>query len=509
LELKLNLNILIGEIKPELHGHFIEFLGESIYGGIWVGEDSDIENIKGIRKDVIDALKEIEPPIIRWPGGCFADTYHWRDGVGPKNLRPVNYNENFQTYEIDNNQFGTHEFMELCHLLGAKPWFNVNMLSSNVPEMKEWMEYCNRDAPTTLAQERLNNGSNLPFNVEYWGLGNEMWAGGGNYTAQLYASEYRKYATAAPTFKSVDDGLLAPSKLKFIACGPDGNKPKERVNWTKDFFASLSQYRFPPIFGYDLHFYNWNLDQNEVSETEFNSDDWYRVIDSCFELEDVILEQHQIIQECLQAIPQPEGPFSGSDYKCELIVGEWGNWHRNSFFARPALFQQATMRDAITTALTLDIFHRHCDKVSMACVAQTVNVLNSLILTNGKDLVLTTNYHVFNMYKHFRGSDVLSSDRCLEENLYLCSSKKDGFLFINLVNSDLNKGREIKINNHEIIDYVKGEYLYSDDVCGFNSFESPLNIAPKLFNDVVGSNGEFTISLLPASITSLQFSIKG
>ena len=186
-------------IAPELHSQFIEFLGGCIYDGIWVGEDSDIPNYKGIRRDVVDALKEIEPPVMRWPGGCFADTYHWKNGIGKREDRPVTYNENFGTFEVDHNQFGTHEFMEFCEMLGAKPWLGVNVLSGSVGEMRDWVEYCNRSEETDLSNLRKENGHKEAFGVEYWGIGNEAWAGGGTMTPELYAQEYRKYSSAMPS----------------------------------------------------------------------------------------------------------------------------------------------------------------------------------------------------------------------------------------------------------------------------------------------------------------------
>ena len=228
-----------GTISRELHSHFIEFLGGCIYDGIWVGEDSEIPNVHGLRKDVVDALKRLEPPVIRWPGGCYADTYHWRNGIGPRESRPVTYNENFGTYETDSNQFGTHEFMELCSLVGAKPWLNVNMMTGSAAEMREWMEYCNREEETALSRERRENGAREPFGVELWGIGNEVWAGGGTMTPQSYAGEYRKYASSFPNFVSLENGGKPRTEMKRIASGPDGNKPKERVEWTKQLFPTV------------------------------------------------------------------------------------------------------------------------------------------------------------------------------------------------------------------------------------------------------------------------------
>ena len=234
---KITFRKLAGEkyIYPELQGHFIEFLGSCIYDGIWVGEDSEIPNYHGIRKDLVDAFQKLHPPVIRWPGGCFADVYHWRNGIGPREQRPVTYNENFGTFETDPNQFGTHEMMEFCEMIGAKPWFNINMMTGSPSEMREWMEYCNRKEPTALSQERKTNGHEEPFGIEYWGIGNEVWDGGGKMTPQMYANEYRKFSSSCPSFGGGDQTF----SMKCIASGPDGNKPKERAAWTKDFFKEM------------------------------------------------------------------------------------------------------------------------------------------------------------------------------------------------------------------------------------------------------------------------------
>ncbi len=268
---KIEVSISPGAVIDEkLHGQFIEFLGSCIKDGIWVGEASEIPNYQGLRKDVVDALAEIAPPIMRWPGGCYADTYHWRNGIGDMQSRPVVFNSNFGTMEPENNHFGTHEFMRFCRMIGAAPWLSINMLSGSVAEMREWAEYCNRPEGTTLAEERSQNGDREPFGVEYWGIGNESWAGGGNYTPQSYAAEYRKFATAFPATPQA--GVPFKPFEKMIAVGPDGNKPKERVKWTEEFFEEYAKYRQPPLYGYDLHFYNWNISDPEDHVTSFSEE---------------------------------------------------------------------------------------------------------------------------------------------------------------------------------------------------------------------------------------------
>lgn len=499
-----------GVIAPELHGQFIEFLGSCIYDGIWVGENSDIPNYEGLRKDIVDGLRELEPPIIRWPGGCYADTYHWRSGIGKREERPVTYNENFGTFEIDTNQFGTHEFMKLCQMVGAKPWLNINMLSGSVAEMREWMEYCNRKEATTLSKERAANGSKEAFDVEYWGIGNEVWGGGGTMTPESYALEYRKYATAFPSFAAPDTSFTEPSVMKRIASGPDGNKPKERVAWTKAFFQEMAKYRQPAVDAYDLHFYNWNLKTSGQSELEFDEAEWYEVIDSCFELEDVIKEQYKLVQEGLESYSETEGFFKGPEAKCDLIVGEWGNWHKAAFTNRPALYQQCTMRDAITTALTLDIFHRNAGLVKLACVAQSVNVLNSLFLTEGDKCLRTPNYDVFFLYKEHRGGRVLEIEDMEQSkpgDVYMTASRKLDFISVSLINTNIKESKEIEIDFGTSVVCRKAECLVGDAPDAYNSFEEPNRVRTQRVAEPKGKESVFKLVLPAASVSFYRFQI--
>lgn len=504
----INTHKKIGRISKELHSHFIEFLGGCIYDGLWVGEDSEIPNYDGLRKDAVDALKRLEPPVIRWPGGCYADTYHWRNGIGPRDQRPVTYNENFGTYETDSNQFGTHEFMRLCELVGAKPWLNINMMTGSTAEMRDWMEYCNREEETSLAMERRKNGADKPFGVELWGIGNEMWAGGGNMTAESYAAEYRKYASSFPNFVSLENGGQPRVAMKRIASGPDGNKPRERVEWTRRFFEALGNFRTPPLDGYDLHFYNWNvegMDKLDHKETEFDEKEWDRVVRGCLELEEVIQEQAKLIREGIDALPETEGFFESPKPECNLVVGEWGNWHGSAFVNRPALYQQCTMRDAITTALTLDIFHRNCGTVKMACVAQTVNVLNSLILTDGAHCILTPNYDVFEMYMVHRDAQALETGTPEDEKIFLFASEKDGRVAVNLINTDMKEEKEVRLSFAQEVRYLSGTVLESSDPHDCNTKEEPDKIRAKACPEPTADGKDFVVRMNPASIQVLCF----
>ncbi len=498
-----------GLIYPELHGQFIEFLGSCIYDGIWVGESSRVPNYNGFRKDVVDALQELAPPVIRWPGGCYADTYHWRFGIGKREERPVTYNENFGTYEKDFNQFGTHEFMKFCRMVGAKPWLNVNMLSGSVAEMRDWMEYCNRREPTSLAKEREANGAKEPFGVQYWGIGNEVW--GGSLTPADYASEYRKYASAFPSFATEENAFAKPSFMKRIACGPDGNKPKERVAWTKDFFKELAKYRPPVIDAYDLHFYNWNIKNSGRNELKFDETGWYEVILGCLELEEVIWEQYALIQEGLAEYPAAEDFFKVSEAHCKLVVGEWGNWHAAAFANQPALYQQCTIRDAITTALTLDIFHRNCDLVGMACVAQTVNVLNSLFLTEGDKCIRTPNYDVFLMYKVHRGGKALVLEQfpgSQPGDVFTFASKKAGVISVNLVNTHMKLAKEMELDFETEVLFLKAEVLTGDSPDAYNSFEQPDRIRTKEGESPERNGAVYKLTVPAASVSLYQFQIQ-
>ncbi len=512
---KIQTQLKQGLVPAELHGQFLEHLGTCIDGGIWVGEDSPIPSYNGLRKDVVDALARIAPPLVRWPGGCFADMYHWRSGIGPRELRPATYNGNFGTHTVEKNGFGTHEFMDLCRRIGAKPWLNVNMLTGSVAEMVEWAEYCNREDETTLSQERAANGDPNPFDVSFWGIGNEAWAGGGFYTAEGYVAEYRKYSTAFPSFDKLFFGADNTPRhpMKLIAVGPDGNKPKERMAWTKQLFAAFSEFRPPRLDALDLHFYNWNIEHPDDQVTDFDSVDWYRVLFGAMDIESVIIEQAALIEEGLRNYPQAEGPFA-AEHACQLIIGEWGNWHRFSPDAPSALWQQCTMRDALTSAITLDIFHRNSDKLRAACVAQTVNVLNSLILTSGDQTVLTPNYHVFDLYQVHRGGQMLGlsldcpvQDQVVPE-LFSFASEKDGVVSVNLINSRMSDAQTVDLTFDAAMTFVSSRQLASDLPTDHNSILEPDRVTIKTGAIPAGLNQSWNIDLPAASVTVCQFMIK-
>jgi len=499
-------------VRPELHGQFLEHLGTCIDGGVWVGVDSAIPNVAGLRQDVVDALAHLEPPLVRWPGGCYADIYHWRNGIGPREQRPAVYNGNFGTHRIEHNELGTHEFMDLCARIGAKPWLNVNLLTGSVAEMVEWAEYCNRKDDTTLTRERAQNGSAEPFDVRYWGIGNEAWAGGGFYTPQSYAAEYRKYATAFPSFDKMTFGgeNKIEHPMTLIAVGPDGNKPRERVAWTRQLFQSFAEFRPPRVDALDLHFYNWNIAHPEDTVTDFSEADWYRVLQGALEIEAVICEQYALIQEGLANYPEQEGPFQ-TTCDCRLIIGEWGNWHKQVADAPSALWQQSTMRDALTSAITLDIFHRHSDKLAAACAAQSVNVLNSLILTQGESTILTPTYHVFDLYKVHRGGVALGiavDAEMLDQGLpgaFAFASERDGVVSVNLINVHFDQQQEVELEWDQPMTFITSRQLAGEQPTAHNTRENPEQVTIQPGAVPVGQGQFFKIALPPASVTVCQF----
>jgi alpha-N-arabinofuranosidase len=351
----------IGTINPNIYGHFAEHLGHCVEEGIWVGPDSEIPNVRGIRTDVVEALKKIKPPVIRWPGGCFADSYHWQDGIGPREDRPKRINVHWGRV-IENNHFGTHEFIDFCRQVGAEPMIAANVGSGTPQEMRDWLEYLNVGADSTLANLRAKNGHPEPFNVRYVCIGNENWGCGGSMDPSHYALLYRQFS----------EYCHFPPKEGFyrVACGPSS----DNYDWSREFFKTMvgketkGRNRLGRVEAFDMHYYTWGRDYGTA--TEYRIDEWYGLLAKGLGLEEVALKHWEIMGEY------------DPGHSVKLAVCEWGVWHHvipgtNERFLR----QQNSMRDALLAALTLDIFNRHCDKISMANIAQTINVLQCMILT--------------------------------------------------------------------------------------------------------------------------------
>lgn len=501
MELSIDIDQTLGIVDPKLHGQFIEFLGECIDQGIWVGPDSKIPNIHGFRKTIVEKMQALHPAVIRWPGGCYADSYHWRDGIGPRKQRPITFNENFGTFTRDDHQFGTDEFMEFCELVGAEPWINISLMSGTVQEMKDWMEYCNRESGTDLARLRAQNGHPAPYHVKYWGIGNEVWAGGGFMTPAAYAAKYREFATAMPSFKH---DPFDKEKIYRIASGPDGNKPIERVNWTRDLLNELAKYRQPSIQGLDLHYYNWNLADDDTP-TEFDKQSWDRVVKGAGEIEEVIVQQGELINQGLAKMPTPESSMDQRLSKLELIVGEWGVWHRDAFTAKPALKQQVTMREAVATAITLNVLQRHCDLVKMATVAQSVNVLNALFLTEDEKTIMTPNYDVFVMYQRHQNGRLIQLPAMNSEKLDVMATIKQGQLTVTIINNDYAQSHQLILRLSAPATMTRHEELSAASPNEYNSAAAPDRVRTRTKAPTPFAADVFALELPNASVSQFQF----
>ncbi|MBV9181131.1 MAG: alpha-N-arabinofuranosidase [Acidobacteria bacterium] len=376
-------------IQPCNYGHFIEHLGGVIYDGVWVGRDSKIENVDGIRRRFIDDMRRIGAPCLRWPGGCFADGYHWRDGIGPPRARPRTYNF-WETrmpnglHATESNQFGVHEFIHLCRLLGAEPYLAANLGSGTPREFHDWVSYCNAPPGTeSLAEERAANGDKEPFRVRYWGVGNEAWGCGGDMTPEQYAAEYRKFVTQFPIY-------LSPF---LIATGPRGHARDMDLSWTKGFFEAMQGGHRSEVNGFSLHFYS-DFRNRKTRVADFKPADWYAVLLEALRTESVIDAHWSLMGEY-----DPE-------HRSKLVIDEWGVWYRPGEEIGPKyiLSQPVTLRDALHTAITLDIFNRHAEAIAMANVAQTVNCIHSLFLAEEANFTRTPPYYVFEMYRPHLGA---------------------------------------------------------------------------------------------------------
>ena len=376
------------KIDKNIYGHFAEHLGRCIYEGIWVGEDSPIPNTRGIRNDVIEALKKIKPPVLRWPGGCFADEYHWKDGVGPKESRPRMINTHWGGV-VENNHFGTHEFFDLCELIGAEPYICGNVGSGTIYEMQQWVEYINFDGESPMTEWRRKNGREKPWGLKYFGVGNENWGCGGSMRAEHYADVYRNYQTYVRNYGG--------NKIFKIACGPRGDD----YHWTE---VMMREARYV-MDGLALHYYTRLVDPAKVrnanrgSATEFGENEWFTIMEKAL-FTDELVRRHSTIMD----VYDPEK-------RVALIVDEWGTWYEVEPGTNPGfLYQQNTLRDALVAGISLNIFNNHCDRVRMANIAQTVNVLQAMILTEGEKMIVTPTYHVFDMYKVHQDATLLPFD---------------------------------------------------------------------------------------------------
>ena len=474
-----------GSISRYIYGHFAEHLGHCIYGGIFVGKDSPIPNVNGIRTDVVEAMKAIRLPVLRWPGGCFADEYHWRDGVGPQEKRRNMVNTNWGGVTEDNS-FGTHEFMELCRQAGCEPYITGNVGSGTAQEMSEWVEYLNSDGDSTVVRERRENGRQDSWGVRFWGVGNESWGCGGLMRPEYYADVYRRYQNFCRQY--------GDHKLYKIACGPSDVD----TNWTE----VLMKYAASCMDGLSMHSYTipggWD---HKNSATKFTAEDYWETLAIAADMERKIGLHAEIMDKY------------DPDKRIGLIVDEWGNWFEVEPGTNPGfLYQQNTMRDAMVASMHLDIFNRHCDRVFMANIAQTVNVLQAIILTKDEKMVLTPTYHVFDLYQHHMDgrelacaieADSLGTEKFRVKGISASASEKDGVITVTLSNLDPERGEEVLITADGKPASVEGRILQGR-MDAFNDFDNaPLKVKP--FTDYETAEDGIRVRMPACSVAELRF----
>ena len=474
-------------INKEIYGQFAEHLGNCIYGGIWVGENSPIPNTKGYRNDVLSALRELQIPVLRWPGGCFADEYHWMDGIGPKEKRAKIVNNNWGGV-IEDNSFGTNEFFNLCELLGTEPYLSGNVGSGTVEELAKWVEYITSAGDSPMARLRRQNGRENPWHLKYLGVGNESWGCGGSMTPDYYSDLYRRYSTYCREY----DG----NKLFKIASGASDYD----YNWTETLMKKVGD----RMNGVSLHYYTckgWS--GSKGSATKFDKADYLWTMGKCLEIEDVVKKHIAIMDKY------------DTKNKVGLMVDEWGTWWDQEPGVKSALYQQNSLRDAFVAALTLNIFNKYTERVKMTNIAQVVNVLQAMILTNDSKMVLTPTYHVFNMYKVHMGAtnlpleiqcDTLSSNTRKFPTISASASKDaQGKIHITLANINPDKDQKIEIDLADLkVSKVSGTILTAKTIDAYNTFENPNVVTPAIFKDAKITKTGLSITVPAKAIISLE-----
>ena len=497
-ELLIDENITEGTIAPEIYGHFSEHLGRGIYGGIFVGKDSDIPNENGMRTDVVEALRELKVPSLRWPGGCFADEYHWRDGVGPLENRKKMINTHWGGV-VEDNSFGTHEYMELVRQLGCKTYVNGNLGSGTVQEMSEWVEYMTFDGVSPMADLRKANGSEKPWKIDFFGVGNENWGCGGNMRPQFYADEYRRYQTYVRDYQK-------GHKIKKVCCGPN----VDDYEWTEGVLQACFDHCPDGLHGFmdylSLHYYvhpeGW---EKKGSATKFDEPVWFKTLWKALYMDELIKGHSTILDRY-----DPEK-------KIGLSVDEWGAWYTAEPGTNPGfLYQQNTVRDALVAGITLNIFNKHCDRVKMAALAQMVNVLQAVLLTRGAEMIRTPTYHVMHMYRYHQDAELLRSTLSGVEEIGTraykvpavtesVSRSKDGTINITLNNLSTDKAQELSIRfrcpGHAVAEakIVNGEKIQS-----MNTFEEPEQVIEADFSDYHEDDGCLKVTLPAHSVVLIR-----
>jgi alpha-N-arabinofuranosidase len=475
-------------ISKYIYGHFAEHLGRCIYEGFWVGEDSPIPNTRGIRNDVVEALRKIRPAVLRWPGGCFADEYHWMDGIGPRAERPCMVNTHWGGV-TENNHFGTHEFFDLCEMLGAEPYICGNVGSGTVREMQQWVEYITFDGQSPMANLRRKHGREQPWRLPFFGVGNENWGCGGNMRAEYYADLYRQYQTYIRNFGG--------NRVYKIACGASGAD----YHWTEVLMREAGRY----MQGLSLHYYtvagSW---QFKGSATQFSEEGWFTILQKALCMEELI-RRHSTIMDRYD----PER-------RVGLIVDEWGTWHDVEPGTNPGfLYQQNTLRDALVAGVHLNTFNNHCSRVRMANIAQTVNVLQAMVLTEGEKMIVTPTYHVFEMYKVHQNATLLPLE--LQSEAYEFQGKKlpalsasasrdeAGLIHISLCNLNPHQPAEVscQLRGAEV-NSIRGRVLTAEAMNAHNAFTEPEAVMSKPFAGVKLTDAGFVATLPAKSVVVLE-----
>ena len=491
-------------INPHIYGHFIEHLGGVIYDGIWVGRDAKIPNIGGIRKSFVDDMKRIGAPNLRWPGGCFADGYHWRDGIGTPSKRARTYN--YWQYQMptgmnatEPNHFGTHEFLQLCRLIGAEPYLAANVGSSTPKEFYDWVSYCNAPAGSlSLADERAANGDKQPFNVRYWGVGNESWGCGGRMLPGEYAASYRQFTAQVPAY----------TQPFLVAVGPRGHSADYDLGWTSGFFEGLQGVRGVVPDGYALHYYT-DFRPTKVRAEASNTQEYYAVLHRGAKIEEII-ERHWAIM----------GKYD-PQHRTKFVIDEWGTWYSESRRIAPQylLSQTITQRDAVHAAMHFDIFNRHADKIAMANIAQTINCLHSLFTAEGDKYIRTPTYHVFAMYSgHMNGRFIpmraaaepfavtlLDGSKGQLPSISGSASLRERTLTVTLTNPSAESEIGARLRTAGALRPLeaKATVLAHSDPAAANTFTAPEQVKPAALNVAIADN-RVTVKLPKQSVVSLQ-----
>ncbi len=486
-------------ISPDIYGHFSEHLGRCIYGGFWVGKDSPIENIHGYRKDVVEAFKELDIPNLRWPGGCFADEYHWKDGIGPQSGRKRMINTHWGGV-VEDNSFGTHEFMGLCDELGCKPYIAGNVGSGTVQEMDEWIEYITFSGESPMSRLREQNGHKEPWKLDFFGIGNENWGCGGNMRPEFYADLYRRYQTYVRQY--------GENKIFKVAGGAN----IADYNWTEVLMREASRF----MDGLSLHYYTYEFRwEDKKSATVFDDKGWYRTLQNALRTEELVRRHGEIMDKY-----DPEKRIA-------LVVDEWGCWHEVEPGTNPGfLYQQNTVRDALVAGIHLNIFNNHSDRVRICNLAQAVNVLQSPILTEGDKMVKTPTYHVLHQYKDHMGAMLLGStfatssagmkdenENLVIQGLSVSASVKDDkstgkpCYLVTVCNTDLYKTKDVDISLANIknsISKATGTVVAGEAMNSMNTFDDAEQVVEKSLTVSIKDKDTVTITLPARSVAAVK-----